>query len=85
MAASASAATVTRYQASLRSPHNALHSPSILLLLLYIIDVRRTALSLRWRRSARSHTKHKANRFGALRVVTQSIDSTKRIDSALCA
>ena len=28
MAASASAATVTRYQASLRSPHNALHSPS---------------------------------------------------------
>ena len=30
MAASASAARVTRYQASLRSPHNALHSPSIL-------------------------------------------------------
>ena len=29
MAASASAATVTRYQASLRSPHNALHSSSI--------------------------------------------------------
>ena len=29
MAASASAATVTWYQASLRSPHNALHSPSI--------------------------------------------------------
>ena len=28
MPASASAATVTRYQASLRSPHNALHSPS---------------------------------------------------------
>ena len=32
-AMSASAAAVTRYQASLRSPHNALHSPSILLLL----------------------------------------------------
>ena len=43
-AMSASAAAVTRYQASLRSPHNALHSPSILL---YIIDVRRTALILR--------------------------------------
>ena len=28
MAASTSAATVKRYQASLRSPHNALHSPS---------------------------------------------------------
>ena len=28
-AKSASAAAVTRYQASLRSPHNALHSPSI--------------------------------------------------------
>ena len=28
MPASASAATVTQYQASLRSPHNALHSPS---------------------------------------------------------
>ena len=33
MAASASAATVTRYQASLRSPHNALHSPSMEVLL----------------------------------------------------
>ena len=29
MAASASGAAVTRYQAVLRSPHNALHSPSI--------------------------------------------------------
>ena len=28
VAASASAAAVTRYQAPLRSPHNALHSPS---------------------------------------------------------
>ena len=33
MAASASAATVTRYQASLRSPHNALHSPSYIYIL----------------------------------------------------
>ena len=36
VAASASAATVTRYQALLRSPHNALHSPSYYILLSYV-------------------------------------------------
>ena len=64
-------------------PTHALHASSYYYYILSTYVGSRTALSLRWRRSARSHTKHKANRFGALRVVVGG--ALRVVDSALCA